>query len=145
MKCKNLHKDLIPFLEGELSPEKMEEIQNHLNLCSTCADFAKELKLTLGIIESEKDFEVNPYFYTRLKARLENVGDEQPSFFGRTILVRVVQPVMFSVLLILGVYLGIKIGEPASTKQYTVTLMQNQEIPYLNEMETETIESFLME
>lgn len=144
MKCKNLHKKLIFFLEGDLSPRMMEEVQNHLDECSSCAAFAKELKQTLGIIENEKELEVNPYFYTRLKARLENQNEQSPAF-GRIIFARVLQPVIFSILLVIGIYSGIKIGQPVPTKQYTVTLMQNQEIPYLNEMETETIESFLME
>ena len=80
MKCKNLHKKLIFFLEGDLSPKMMEEVQNHLDECSSCAAFAKELKQTLGIIETEKELEVNPYFYTRLKARLENQNEQSPAF-----------------------------------------------------------------
>lgn len=143
MKCKNLHKKLIFFLEGDLSPAKMNEVQNHLVGCSSCASFAKELKLTLGIIEIEKNPEINPYFYTRLKAKLENRA-ESP-VLGRLILAKVLQPAIFSILLIIGIYLGIKIGQPASSKQYSITLMQNQEIPYLNEMAAETIESSLME
>ena len=143
MKCKNLHEKLIFFLEGELSPVKMNEVQNHLDGCSSCAAFAKELKLTLGIIDIEKNPEINPYFYTRLKAKLEN-RVESP-VLGRLILAKVLQPVFFSILLIIGIYSGIKIGQPASTKQYSLTLMQNQEIPYLNEMAAETIESSLME
>lgn len=145
MKCKTLHKELIFFLEGDLSPARMKEVQNHLDGCSSCAAFARELKLTLGIIDLEKNQEVNPYFYTRLKAKLENRAAQNSPVFGRMILAKVLQPAFFSMLLILGICSGIKIGQPASTKQYTVTLMQNQEIPYLNEMATETIETSLME
>jgi predicted anti-sigma-YlaC factor YlaD len=145
MKCKTLHKKLIFFLEGDLSPVQMEEVQNHLDGCSSCAAFAREMKLTLGIIDIEKTREVNPYFYTRLKAKLENRAAQNSPAFGRLILAKVLQPAFFSVLLILGIYSGIKIGQPASNKEYTVILMQNQEIPYLNEMATETIETSLME
>lgn len=145
MKCKTLHKKLIFFLEGDLPPTKMEEVQNHLDGCSSCAAFAQELKLTLGIIGIEKNPDVNPYFYTRLKAKLENRATQNSPAFGHMILAKILQPAFFSVLLILGIYSGIKIGTPASTKEYTITLMQNQKIPYLNEMVTETIETSLME
>ena len=145
MKCKALHKNLILFLEGDLPAAQMKEVQNHLAGCSSCAAFAEDLKCTLGIIEIEKEPVVNPYFYTRLKAKMENRAAEQSPSFGRVILVKVLQPVLFSILLLVGIYSGIKIGQPASIKQYTITLMQNQEIPYLNEMETETIETSLME
>lgn len=145
MKCKTLHKNLIFFLEGDLAPEKMKEFQNHLDECASCAAFAKDLKQTLGIIEIEKEPAVNPYFYTRLKAKLENRVAEKSPVFGRLVLARLLQPAFFSILLLVGIYSGIKIGQPVSTKEYTLTLMQNQEIPYLNEMEAETIESSLME
>lgn len=145
MNCKTLHKNLIFFLEGDLAPEKMKEFQSHLAECKSCAAFAQELKLTLGIIEQEKKPAVNPYFYTRLKAKLENRVAEKSPVLGRAVLVRVLQPAFFSILLLVGIYSGIKIGRPVPAKEYTLTLMQNQEIPYLNEMEAETIETSLME
>lgn len=145
MKCKTLHKKLIFFLDGDLPALQMKEIQNHLADCKTCAAFAEDLKKTLDSIEMEKKPEISPYFYTRLKAKLENQAAEQSPAFGRIILARVLQPAIFSILLIFGIYTGIKVGQPASTKQYTVTLMQNQEILFLNEMVAETIETSLME
>lgn len=145
MKCKTLHNKLIFFLEGELPEKEMELVKTHLSECGTCTAFAEEMKKTLGVLEAEKSPAVNPFFYTRLKAKMENQGPEQKQVFWRPAFVRVLQPVAFSILLIIGVYAGIKIGQPASTQQYTATLMQNQEIPYLNEMASETIETSLME
>ena len=145
MKCKTLHKNLIFFLEGELPEKEMEHIKIHLSECSTCASFAVEMQKTLGILEAERSPAVNPFFYTRLKAKLENQESEQKQVFWSPALVRVLQPAVFSFLLIIGIYAGVKIGQPASTKQYMATIIQNEEIPYLNEMEVESIETFLME
>ena len=145
MKCKTLHNKLIFFLEGELPEKEMELVKKHLSECSTCASFAEEMKQTLGILETEKSPAVNPFFYTRLKAKLENQESEQKQVFWNQGLIRILQPAIFSMLLLIGIYAGIKIGQPASTKQYTATIMQNEEILYLNEMEVELIESFLME
>lgn len=145
MKCKTLHKNLIFFLEGELSSPEMEQMKIHLSECTVCAVFADDMKKTLGILEAEKSPTVNPFFYTRLKAKLENQESEQKQVFWRPALLRVIQPAAFSFLLIVGIYTGIKIGQPALTQQYTANIMQNEVIPYLNEMEVESIETFLME
>jgi len=145
MKCKTIHKKLIFFLEGDLPASQMEEVQKHLSQCNSCNAFAKDLKNTLGIIELEKKPSINPFFFTRLKAKLENRMTEPSPAYGRIRLINILQPALFSLFLIIGIYSGIKIGQPASTKHYTEMLMQNGEIPYLNEMETETIELSLME
>lgn len=145
MKCKTLHKNLIFFLEGELAEKEMEFVRIHLLECSTCAAFAEEMKKTLGILEAEKSPAINPFFYTRLKAKMENRESAKTQVFGMPALIRVLQPAMFSVLLIIGIYTGVKIGQPVSTQQYTATIMQNEVIPYLNEMEVEAFETSLME
>lgn len=145
MECKTIHKNLIFYLEGELPDSKMQEIKSHLDSCQSCAAFAEDLKSTLGIIGQEKQQEVNPFFYTRVKAKLENRAAETAQVIAKPVFARILQPVAFSLLLLIGIYSGIKIGQPASTKQYTATLMQNQEIPLLNEMTTESIETSLME
>jgi hypothetical protein len=145
MKCKNLHKDLIFFLEGDLPAKEMEQIQIHLAECDSCAAFAEDMKVTLGILEVEKSPAVNPFFYTRLKAKLENRESEKLQIFRRPVFARILQPVMFSILLVIGIYSGIKIGQPSPVKVYSTEMFEQDAIPYLNEMETESIETFLME
>lgn len=143
MQCKTLHKKLIFFIEGELPEKEMNAIQVHLNECEACKAFAADLQKTLGVIENEKQLEVNPFFYTRLKAKLENKQNVRQPFW-QPALVKVLQPAFFSVLLIFGVYSGIKIAQPIESN-----VAQNQEeiemIPFLNEMGSEPIEAFLME
>ncbi len=145
MECKTIHNDLIFFLEGDLPSEKARQIEMHLNECSSCAAFAEEMKKTLGILETEKSPAVNPFFYTRLKAKLENREPEESSVFKRVVLARVLQPVLFSILLIIGIYSGIKIGQPSPVKVFSTTQFDQEAVPYLNEMETESIETFLMQ
>ncbi|MCY1722598.1 zf-HC2 domain-containing protein [Prolixibacteraceae bacterium Z1-6] len=143
MKCKAVHNNLIFFLEKELPDSEMKEVREHLNSCPDCALFAEEMKKTFGILEVEKAVEVNPFFYTRVKARLEN--QEQEQVVGRPLLVRVLQPVTFSILLVLAVYGGIKMGQPYHSATGNDGLNEMQMIPYLNEMDAEPIEAFLME
>lgn len=145
MKCKTVHKNLIFFLEKELPVSEMSEVQQHLDTCSECALFASEMKKTLGILETEKVADVNPYFYTRVKAKLENQESKVNAVFGRPVLLRVLQPVAFSILLILGVYGGIKIGDTGSTQKATNRIAEQEMIPFWNELDAEPIENFLLQ
>ncbi len=145
MKCKTIHKKLIFFVEGDLPEKEMQEVRFHLSGCSRCKAFAEEMKKTLNIVQLEKSAPVSPYFYTRLKARMEKqqeavVGQESLSLWGR-----VLQPVMFSVLLMAGIYTGIKIGGQARAEKSLPLNTRTEVIPFLNEMQSEPLESFLME
>lgn len=142
MNCKTVHNKLIFFVEKELPVSEMKQVQLHLESCTKCALFEKEMQLTFGIIEEEKLLEPNPFFYTRVKARLENQETEQ--VIGRPILARLLQPLAFSIILMLGVYGGIKLGQPHKPEMAANTVSEQQMIPYLNEMDTEPIEAFLM-
>lgn len=144
MKCKTIHKKLIFFLEGSLSGEEAEQVGCHLSTCSDCFSFAEELKSTLGIIDKEKSAETNPFFYTRLKARMEN-KEAEPNVKRSPVLQRILQPVALSALLILGIYSGIKIGQAPGVNDSGNSLSEQEIIPFLNEMEDEPIEVFLME
>lgn len=144
MKCKALHKKLIFFLEGDLPSTEMEQIKVHLLECASCEAFAEDLKKTLGILETEKSPEVNPFFYTRLKAKLENQSPAEEELALRPVFVKISQPVAFSILLVVGIYSGIKIGQPSHDKFQIASIINQGEIPFLNEMEAEPIEAFLM-
>ncbi|SHK01509.1 Putative zinc-finger [Tangfeifania diversioriginum] len=143
MQCKKLHKKLIFFLEGDLPGHEMEQVKQHLTECNECAAFASEMSKTLNVLQAEKSPEVNPFFYTRVKARLESQTEKPAQFMRNPFLARVLQPAFFSLLLLAGIYTGIKIGQPADTG--ASYFQQEQVVPYLNEMEAEPIEAFLME
>ncbi len=145
MNCNTLHTKIIFFTEGGLPAWEMEEIKIHLENCSDCAAFANEMKKTLAVIENEKMPQLNPFFYTRVKARLENQVENVVATRQTPVLVRILQPALFSLLLLAGIYTGIKIGQPAKNAADTSVYAETEMIPYLNEMESETIENFLME
>lgn len=145
MKCKTLHSKIIFYLDGELTAEEMEQMTLHLSECKDCAAFADEMRKTFGVIEAEKSHKINPFFYTRLKAKLENQVGGQNEIYRSPLLIRVLQPAFFSILLIAGIYAGIKIGQPANSTPVSAIYAEQDLIPYLDEMKTETIETFLME
>jgi anti-sigma factor RsiW len=145
MNCNTLHTRIIFFTEGSLPQNEMEEIRSHLEKCPDCAAFAKEMKKTLIILQNDKLQKVNPFFYTRVKARLENQAAEKVAVQQSPVFVRILQSAFFSLLLVAGIYTGIKIGQPEKIHTNSSVYTEDEMIPYLNEMETETIENFLME
>ena len=88
MKCKTIHKKLIFFLEAELPIQEMNDVKNHLENCHDCKAFADYLQNTLEIIEEEKQFDVNPFFYTRVKAGLEK-EETAGQLAGQPILIKI--------------------------------------------------------
>ncbi len=145
MNCKAYRKQIIFYVEGDLPPQEMEVMKSHLAECTDCAAFAEEVKKTLGVVEAEKSPEVNPFFYTRLKARMEAQAAASADGKRKPVLIRILQPALFTILLLAGIYGGIKIGQPSQGKFTASSYPEEQMIPYLNEMETEPIEGFLME
>ena len=144
MKCKAVHKKLFFYLDDDLPEKEMRQVKQHLAHCNECAAFSADMQKTLGVLEKERSSEINPFFYTRLKARMENEQEEFIELKKRPALVRVLQPVFFSVLLILGIYGGFKIAQPAPA-QLAHYEIQEEVVPYLNEMKAEPLETFLME
>lgn len=143
MKCNSVHNKMIFFLEKELPVAEMKQVQQHINECADCALFAAEMKNTLRILESDKVIDKNPYFFTRVKARLEKQNDEKPVV--QPVLARILQPMAFSIILLLGIYGGFKLGEAPETALADNSLSEQEMVPYWNELEAEPIESFLME
>ena len=144
MNCIDLHKKLIFFIEAELPKEEMQEIQLHLNDCKACSLFFEDMKKTLGTIEADKIQKADPFFYTRLKARMENEIELQTNFSKQPVLVRILQPALFTILLLAGIYGGYQIGGTEAT--YKSAAIETQDmIPYLDEMKSEALETFLME
>ncbi len=145
MNCKNLHKKILFYFDGELPEKEMKEVQEHLAECAFCAAFASEMEKTMKVLQTDQLQQVNPYFYTRVKARIKNQQLKKISFLKNPAFVRILQPVAFSLLLAAGIYAGIKIGTPAKPANANSVYAKTELIPYLNEMETETIETFLMQ
>jgi anti-sigma factor RsiW len=145
MKCKTLHKKLIFFLENDLPAREAEEIRKHLNECPECKAFAEYMQQTLSVLQKEKSPEVNPFFYTRLKARMERQVSRRELTATEKIRIKILQPAFFTLLLLAGIYTGIKIGGATQSEVRYTTFPENEMFSYLNEMQSEPLETFLME
>lgn len=139
MKHKCIHKDLIFYLDNELSVEKRTAVEKHLEECADCRGFLAYLKEGMQMIEKEKNQEVSPFFYTRLSARLE----EKQVYQTQSQWTRLAQPAFFSLVLLAGIYGGLKLGSNASSTK--VNHQATSSIQMLNDFAAEPIESFLLD
>ena len=139
MKNKCIHNDLIFYLDNELSVEKKIAVEKHLEECADCRGFLAFLKEGIQIIDSEKNPEVSPFFYTRLSARLDEKSERQT----QSQWVRLAQPAFFSLVLLAGIYGGLKLGSNASSPK--VYQQANSSGQMLNDFADEPIESFLLD
>ena len=138
MKHKSIHKDLIFYIDNELSDEKRMAIEKHLKRCADCRSFLVFLHEGMQVIEKEKNPEVSPFFYTRLSARLE----EKPEYHAQNQWIRLAQPAFFSIVLALGIYGGLRLGSNASSNK--LSQPASSSIHILNDFAAEPIESFLL-
>ena len=142
MKCDKLHKDLIFFAEGSLSTERKNEINDHLSECDTCRKFVSELTRSLEIIDKEKIIETNPFLYSRI---LKKINDyEQSANTFRIFAFKILRPVFMILLILCGIFSGIKLGSSYSSK-YTDEDSELQIMTYyLNDLQHESVETILL-
>ncbi len=140
MKCKECHKDLIAYLEETSDDGQRKGVEEHLAVCSDCREFLEVLRDTLALAGHETVTEPDPWFYTRVKARIDREKDVRITSGWRVIL----QPAFFSLLLLLGIYGGFRLGSLPG-KGTDRPIVAEQVIPWLNEMNTEPLENFLMD
>ena len=139
MKNKCIHKDLIFYIDNELSVEKRTAVEKHLEECADCRSFLAFLKEGMLVIEKEKNPEASPFFYTRLSARL----DEKQVYHTQSQWARLAQPAFFSLILLAGIYGGVKLGSNASSP--LVNQQTSSGVQMLNDFAAEPIESFLLD
>ena len=72
MDCKATRNLLFRKLDNEISPSEDAQLSSHLAVCSSCAREMALLKLPGRIARAIPALEPSPYFYRKLKARIES-------------------------------------------------------------------------
>ncbi|MBN2565522.1 MAG: zf-HC2 domain-containing protein [Candidatus Eisenbacteria bacterium] len=70
MRCDEVQKRLVEFMEGELGAEEQAGIQAHLNKCGACAAELKAFEHTMTLLEDDGYEEPSPFYWTRFEAGL---------------------------------------------------------------------------
>jgi anti-sigma factor RsiW len=140
MNCKKCHSNLIVYLEGGLRENERPAMEAHLKACEKCAGYATYLNESLQVIENEKNIDPAPFMFTRIKARMTT--PVIPTY-GKVWQIKL-QPAFFTVLLLVAIYSGIRIGSRFSTVTNEDFIAETL-LPAINEMKAEPLELFLME
>ena len=71
MRCKEVRRLLSAFIDGELPPEVMTKIEEHLKDCASCMQEKESILASLNLLnESIPVIEPSPYFWTKLKQQI---------------------------------------------------------------------------
>lgn len=103
MNCKTAELLFIDYLDSALATEQAEGLTAHLKECAHCSTQIQQLKALYGLIAFEKEMPVNPFFYTRLKERLEAETGSNQFSIG---LIRVLRPLAVAAGVLIGLYIG---------------------------------------
>jgi predicted anti-sigma-YlaC factor YlaD len=104
MNCKEIHKNLNAYLDDHLDTKSRGEFDLHMKECASCNQVVSEVKATLTLLGSSKELEPDPFMHTRIIAELERENEMPWS------VQKILQPIMLSVLILTGVYLGVGLG-----------------------------------
>jgi hypothetical protein len=118
-KCAGVERNLTQMLlEPEAAPAK---VSVHVAECESCRMELEELRATTALLDSWKVAEPNPYFLTRLQARMQEERQAEPAgwrwlarwrdryAYGQTTHLRPIAAMALTIMLLVGggMYLGI--------------------------------------
>lgn len=69
--CKHVWEHISGYLDGDLAPEILEEVQKHLDTCGICSAILDSTRNILILTADERVFELPLGYSERLHARLD--------------------------------------------------------------------------
>lgn len=80
MNCKNIQKNLIPFMEQELPEEQRIQIEDHIKGCPACIHLLEEFSQLWGTMNQKERIQPSPYFWLKLNRRISGYEKERKPF-----------------------------------------------------------------
>lgn len=140
MKCNSPHKNLFAYTEGVLGAEERAAVERHLEVCGACREFMVALDGFSQTLDEDKVVQENPFFFTRVEARMNAAGREKAPFVKRVLIPNLIAASIF----IGAVAAGVTIGKMHPSSLYVSESDLQEKRQYLNDMSHEPIESILI-
>jgi anti-sigma factor RsiW len=70
MRCEEIQKRLVEFMEEELEAGEQAAVREHLETCETCANELAAFERTMLLLEDDGYVEPEPFYWTRFEAGL---------------------------------------------------------------------------
>jgi len=126
MKCKQVHKNLIGYIEETLPMPLSADLHNHIDKCTDCKALYENILATYTVFNQLPKPEINPFFYTRLEQKIKS---KKPSeILLMPLFLRRVQLVAATVLIAVGISFGILIGKNLANSQLAKTSIDQNAI-----------------
>jgi predicted anti-sigma-YlaC factor YlaD len=142
MNCKKVKKNIVGYLEKNLTRNVEEELKNHFETCPTCSHLLEEFSQLWEALEHREKIQPSPYFWPRVKQRVVEYEEERKPVLGWLGgLVGWVRPAVAIVVLMICVFLGYTLGnfsqvvngQPTSqVDERTLALQEFFDSHYLN-------------
>jgi len=71
MNCKEIENSIWEYVEGLLDEGSAKAVASHLENCEQCASLEKGIRASMLLIDNSRKTEADPFFFTRLEARME--------------------------------------------------------------------------
>jgi len=117
--CKLTRKNLIDFIDGNVSESLDEIIKRHIDDCDQCRRLYIRIKAVYSSVEETSDVKLSPGFYPGLQSRIDQYEEEHISlveiwqyFTSKT------RPVLTSLTLIIAIMAGYLLGHGAFANGY---------------------------
>jgi len=83
MECQDIRKNLSAYLEGMVSPEDQELIDQHLASCRACSTALYELNRTGEVLKNLKEVEPPPWMKQKIMARVREEAEPKKGFIQK--------------------------------------------------------------
>ena len=102
MDCNKILNNTLLYLDNELVEDDRVKFELHLKECSVCEAIYENIAATYKIIETDNLVEANPFFYHKLKMKLEAIDESRVI----TIFTTVLKPLAVAASITLGIIIG---------------------------------------
>jgi len=125
MICKNFKNNILNYYYSECEPATAKEMQEHMAKCKDCAALFQQLAAVLGSADYIKEAAPNPFYYTRLSAKINN---QKPGSIYTRMIARLAQPLVAACLAALGIFIGVKIAGNLSDNYFVESKSYQSEV-----------------
>ena len=102
MDCDKISNNIFFYLDNELSEERRIKFEAHLMECPQCKALYENVASTYKIIGLENQLAANPFFYHKLKTKLETKEENRVINIFSTVL----KPLAIAASIALGIMIG---------------------------------------
>ena len=151
MNCKTTKKNLLLYIDKQLSEKVKNEITQHITNCNQCSNLYNFMLAELKSIKEDK-IKPQPYLYTKIQQRIDLASESTVKSWFKIPVQRILQPALYTVSVAAAIWIGIFFGAKIPTAQQlilandirTIELQDLSDELNINEFDNETIEMYLL-